>query len=123
MYYYSMRLIKQFLIILTISFIGECLGHFLPLPIPGGIYGLVLMFLALKFKLFPLSDVKETGKVLTDIMPIMFIPPGVAIIESFDVLKAHWWQIVLTAIISTFIVMIITGLITQLIMKLKDSKK
>lgn len=115
-----MKFIKQFLIIVAVSLIGELLGKIIPLPIPGSIYGLVLMFLALKFKLFPLSSVKETSKFFIDIMPIMFVPPGVAILESLDVLKAHWWQIVLISFVSTFVVMIVSGLVTQFAMYLKE---
>lgn len=51
-------------------------------------------------------------------MPITFIGPGVAIIESMDVLKSYWWQIILITVLSTFIVMIVTGLVSQTIMKL-----
>lgn len=118
-----MRFIKQFIIILIVSLIGEFLGYVLPLPVPGSIYGLVLMFCALKFKIFPLSSVKETSMFFIDIMPIMFVPPGVAIIGNLELLKDHWWQIVLIAIISTFVVMIITGLVTQLVMRIGKGKK
>jgi len=118
-----MRFLKQFLIILVISIIGEILSHFIPAPIPASIYGLILMFLALKFKIFPLSSVKETGKFLVDLMPITFIGPGVAIIESMDVLKAYWWQIILITVLSTFVVMIVTGFVSQTIMKLLHKKE
>lgn len=118
-----MKFIRQFLIIISISLIGEVMGHFIPLPIPGSIYGLILMFFALQFKVFPLDAVKETSKFLIDIMPIMFVPPGVCVLEYLDVLKAHWWQIVLISIMSTFVVMIVTGLVTQLVMKGKEKKE
>ena len=42
-----MKYIRQFVIILFISFIGEALKYVLPLPIPASIYGLVLMFVLL----------------------------------------------------------------------------
>lgn len=116
----TMKFVKQFLIIVTVSLLGELLAWLIPLPIPGGIYGLILMFCALKFKIFPLSKVKETSKFFIDIMPIFFVPPGVAILDSLDILKAHWWQIALTAILSTFVVMIISGKITTLILTLRS---
>ena len=40
-----MKYIRQFIIIILISFIGEVLNYLLPLPIPASIYGLVLMLL------------------------------------------------------------------------------
>ncbi|MBQ0052056.1 MAG: CidA/LrgA family protein [Treponema sp.] len=117
-----MAIVKQFFIILTVSLIGEAAGYFIPLPIPGSIYGLILMFFALHFKIFKVSSVKETGKFLIDTMPLMFVPPGVGILGCLDVLKAHWWQIVLIAFSSTLVVMAVSGLVTQLIMKLKDRR-
>ena len=43
-----MKFMKQFGIILAITFLGELLRYLLPLPIPASIYGLVLMLLVLK---------------------------------------------------------------------------
>ena len=37
-----MKYVKQFLIILAISLIGELLKYVLPLPIPASIYGMVI---------------------------------------------------------------------------------
>ena len=42
-----MKYIKQFILILAISFAGELRKYLLPLPVPASIYGMVLMFLAL----------------------------------------------------------------------------
>ena len=41
------KYIKQFLIILLFTFLGEALAYLLPFPIPAAIYGLVLLFAAL----------------------------------------------------------------------------
>ena len=81
------------------------------------------MFFALQFKVFPLDAVKETSKFLIDIMPIMFVPPGVCVLEYLDVLRAQWWEIVLSWIVSTCVVMSGTGLVTQLVMKGKEKKE
>ena len=56
-----MRLIKQCGIIFTISFLGEFLHDFIPLPIPASIYGLILMFLALHFRVVSFDSVKDTS--------------------------------------------------------------
>lgn len=118
-----MRFLKQFFIIITISLIGEILNRFIPIPVPASVYGLVLMFFALKFKLFPLNAVKETSSFLLDIMPIMFVPPTIAILANIDVLKSHWLQFLIVCIVSTFIVMAVTGLVTQTIIKLQEKEQ
>lgn len=68
-----MKYLKQFLIILAISFIGEILKYIVPLPIPASIYGMVIMFICLQTKILKLDDVKSVGKFLIEIMPVMFI--------------------------------------------------
>ena len=59
-----MKYLKQFLIILAISFIGEILKYIVPLPIPASIYGMVIMFICLQTKILKLDDVKSVGKFL-----------------------------------------------------------
>ena len=59
-----MKYIKQFSIIITVSFLGEVLHALLPLPIPASIYGLLLMLAGLCCHIIPMDGVKETGKFL-----------------------------------------------------------
>ena len=82
-----MKYLKQFGIILVLSFIGELLNHVLPLPVPSSIYGIILMFICLKTGLIPLEEVDETGRFLIEIMPLMFIPAGVGLLESWGDLR------------------------------------
>ena len=74
-----MKFLRQFLIILTISFLGEALKYMLPLPIPASIYGMVILFMGLLMGLIRLEWVKDAGKFLIAIMPVMFIPAGVGL--------------------------------------------
>lgn len=71
-----MKHLRQFLIILLFSFLGEGLKALLPLPVPASIYGLVLLFAALELGIIKLSAVEDAGKFLIEIMPVMFIPAG-----------------------------------------------
>ena len=78
-----MKYIRQLLIILGISFAGEVLKYILPLPIPVGIYGMAILFIGLMTGLIKLEAVRETGKFLIEIMPLMFIPAGVGLMNSW----------------------------------------
>ncbi len=71
-----MKYLRQLLLILSISFAGEVLKYFLPFPIPASIYGMVILFIGLLTGRIRLEAVKETGKFLIEIMPVMFIPAG-----------------------------------------------
>ena len=83
-----MKYVKQFGIILLISFAGEVLNYLLPLPVPASIYGLVLMFLCLQLRVFRLEDVRDTALFLIEIMPLMFIPAATGLMTSWGIIRA-----------------------------------
>ena len=118
-----MKYVKQFLIILFISFIGELLSSFLPLPVPASIYGIVLMFSCLMLGVIKPSHIKETASFLIEIMPVMFIPAAVGLLDSWDILRPSWVAYLAITAITTVIVMAATGIVTQLVIKKKTEDK
>lgn len=112
-----MKYLKQLLIILTISFIGEILAYFIPFPIPASIYGIIILFVCLNLGIIKLSQVNETGKFLIEIMPIMFIPAAVGIIENWETLHDSILKYIILLIVSTIVVMVCSGIVTQFVIK------
>lgn len=112
-----MKYLKQFAIILVITFMGEALNMLLPLPVPASIYGLVLMLLALSTKILPLEKVKDVGKMLIQTMPIMFIPAGVGLITAWSKLGPIILPVAVITFVSTIVVMIVSGKFTETIIK------
>ena len=108
-----MKWLKQTAIILGITFLGEVLHVLLPFPIPAGIYGILIFFIALESKLIPLKAVMETGVLLVEVMPVMFIPAAVGLINSWEILKPTWVSFLLITVLTTVIVMGASGLATQ----------
>ena len=119
-----MKYVKQCLIILVISLIGELLKFMIPLPIPASIYGMVLLFTGLMTGLIKLEAVKETGIFFIEIMPVMFIPAGVGLMTSWGTLQAILVPVSIITVLTTITVMIATGWISQtIIRKSKGNKK
>lgn len=58
----KVKLLRQFLVIMAVSFVGEILHAVLPLPIPASIYGLVLMLALLMTGALKLDAVEDAGK-------------------------------------------------------------
>ena len=108
-----MKHLRQFLIILLFSFLGEGLKALLPLPVPASIYGLVLLFAALELGIIKLSAVEDAGKFLIEIMPVMFIPAGVGLLEAWPSLRPVWIPVVVISSVTTIIVMVVTGRAAQ----------
>ena len=112
-----MKYIKQFLIILIISFFGEILNIVLPMPIPASIYGMVILFFGLKTGLIKLESVKETGHFLSEIMPVMFIPAGVGLMTSWGMLQPLLLPISVILVVTNITVMVATGRVSQFIIR------
>ena len=108
-----MKYFKQFLIILSVSFLGEVLHALLPLPVPASIYGLVLLLLALKTGVVKVEQIKETAGFLTGIFPLLFVPGAVGVMELWDILGALWLPILLALIPVTILVFAASGWVTQ----------
>lgn len=108
-----MERLIQFGMILVITCIGEMMHYFIPLPIPASIYGLALMLLCLSTKLVKLYRVKAVANFLLDIMPPMFIPAAVGLVVVWGDLQKILIPILLITLLTTIIVMVVTGKVSQ----------
>lgn len=115
-----MKLLYQFGVILAVTFVGELLYALLPLPIPASIYGLIVMLICLGTKAVKLSQVKIAADFLIDIMPPMFIPAAVGLLVVWGDLKEILIPVVVITCLSTVIVMVCTGKVTQTLIRRKQ---
>ena len=116
-------MLYQFLIIVVISFIGEMLNHFIPLPIPASIYGIVILFAALKMEWVKSQHIAEVCRFLILIMPVLFIPSAVGLIKSWDLISANLLPYVVILMISTVVVMTTSAIATQWVIKHNKNNK
>ncbi len=117
------KYIKQICIILAICLIAELMEYLIPLPIAASIYGLVLMLIALVTKIIPLKEVEGVADFLTENMAIMFIPPTVGIMASVEEMKAMLAPLVVISVVSTLLIMAVTGWVTQMIIRRKKQSE
>lgn len=117
-----MKFLRQFMIILLLSFLGEVLKMFIPLPIPASVYGLVLMLLCLVTGILKTSQVKGAAFFLIEIMPVMFIPAAAGLIDSWKVLQPLLLPILVITVVITIFVMVVTGKIAQMIAQKRGIK-
>ena len=118
-----MKYLRQFCIILLVSALGEGLHILLPLPVPASVYGLVLMLGALASGILKLEQVEEAADFLVEIMPVMFIPAGVGLVTSWSQLQSFLVPLLVITVVSTFVVMIVTGKVTDFLISRKGEKK
>ena len=117
------KYLKQFLIILLISFVGELLKYVLPLPIPASIYGMVILLVGLLTGWIAIDAVKDVGKFLIEIMPVMFIPAGVGLMSSWGILKPLILPVSIITVVTIVTVMAATGKVSQWVIRKGKSDK
>ena len=117
-----MKYIPQFLYILSFSFIGEVLQKVVPLPIPAAIYGLLLLLIALATGVLKVKQVEDAANWLISVMPILYVPICVKILEYWGVISQNAAAIITITVVSTFLVFAVSGLVTQGLMKRRAMK-
>ena len=102
-----MSYLFQFGMILAISFVGELLHALLPLPVPALLY----------FKVIRIPQIRQASMFLIEIMPILFLPAAVGLMDSWHLISSTLLQYIVIIILAMVIVMAAGGLFTQFIMK------
>lgn len=112
-----MQYIKQFMIIMAFSLVGQALEALIPLPVPASIYGLVLLFLALLTGAVKLEKVKDTANFLISVMPVLLIAPAVKVLEYWGIIAPNAGAILVITVFTTGAIFGISGLVTKWIMR------
>lgn len=110
-----MKLYVQLMIIFMISLVGEGISSVFHLPVPGSIIGLVLLFLALQFKILRLRHISMVGNFLLANMTILFLPPAVGIMDKFQVIAPYLLPIILIVLGAIVLNVCVLAVVVQLV--------
>ncbi len=108
-----MKALRQLALLLLFVFLGDFLNRGLGIPLPGNILGLVLLLLALLAGLVKLEQVEQVGQFFLSHMTVLFVPAGVGLLAILGVIRGSWLILVLIALVTTILVLALTGLIVQ----------
>lgn len=107
-------MIRQCVVIFGCLALGELIVHLTGVKLPSSIIGMLLLTLFLKLGWVKLRWVKGISDFLVSNLPIFFVPPGVAMMLYFDIIKAQFLPIIVSALVSTILVLATTGWLHQL---------
>lgn len=112
----------QSVVIGAIILISKVIELLMPFTMPSSVIGLVLLFVALCLKIVKLEQVEKVGDALVDNIGLFFVPAGISVINSFELLKANFVLDILLIFISTVLLLVGTGWVTQLLLKFNPKK-
>lgn len=110
-----MKYLRQLAIILAICFIGEVLNKLLNIPIPGNVIGMIILLISLLTGLIKLEAIEDVAEFLLKHLAFFFVPAGVGIISSMDIIKANLFPMLVVILVSTIVVMVVTGITVQIL--------
>lgn len=113
---------RQFGTILGVTCAGEIFKFYVNLPIPASIYGLIIMLLLLVTGVVKVDNVKDVATFLIEIMPLMFIPAAVGLLTSWAQLQSILVPVCIITVVTTIIVMVVSGKVTDFALKLGGKK-
>ena len=116
-------MLREFIIIFIINYIGTIISKTLALPIPGTIVGLLLLFALLYYKIIKLNMIENVANFLLANMTIFFMPPTVKIMDSYQLLQGNFIKFVVLIIVSTVITMGVTGKVVQFMIEHLERKE
>ena len=112
-------MVRQCAILFGCLALGELIVFLTCIKLPSSIIGMLLLTLFLKLGWIKLHWVQGMSDFLVANLGFFFVPPGVAIMLYFDIIRAEFWPIVIATFISTLLVLVVTGWIHQLTRKIK----
>lgn len=119
---FKVMMIRQLAIIFGCLALGELVIYLTGIKFPSSILGMLILTLFLKLKVIRVEWVKEISEFLVANIGFFFVPPGVAIMLYFDIIKAELWPIVISTVVSTVLVLAVTGWVHQIYGKAAKKK-
>ncbi len=115
-----MKYLKQFSIIIAITLVAEILKSLIDIPIPSSIYGMVILFVLLCLKVIKPEQIQNASDFLIGIMSVMFVPSAVGIINNFQSITSMLPALIISITVLTALVMVVTGKVTDFLVKKVD---
>jgi len=85
------------------------------MSVPGTILGMIILLFLLMIKVVKLKNIDSISTTLLNNFALFFVPANVGIMVYFEQVKAVWVKLLIVIIISTIVVMAVTGLTVQLL--------
>jgi holin-like protein len=112
-----LRMIGQIMILWVIFWLGNQFTNITGLPIPGTVFGMVLLFCLLLSGIVKLSYIQEAADFLLKHMLFFFIPVAVGLMDWGAVFYEHALVLTTALVIGAVLPFFTVGIITQLLHK------
>jgi holin-like protein len=118
-----MKAMKGLFIILISLMAGNLITALTKLPIPGTIFGMLILLILLESKVVKLETVDPAASALLSVMVMLFVPGAVNLMNVYDKFDGVIIRVFAIVVITTIAVMAVTGIVAEQIIKAKHKKE
>jgi len=112
-----MAILQALALLLAFQLIGEAIVFALGLPVPGPVFGMVLLLGAVALRRDLLERLKPTTGTLLSHLSLLFVPAGVGVMVHGARLAAEGVAIVIAIVVSTVLALAATALTVKALLR------
>ncbi len=105
----------------AVLFVSSLISPLFPatFPVPTPVIGLVLLYLLLTFHIIKVEWVEKFADFMISLIAFLFVPSGIQLTASLDIMKAQGLQLIIAIIISTVILLVVVAYTTSFFIMLR----
>jgi holin-like protein len=96
-----MEIIRQLGLVIAFGYAGEVLASLLPVRLPAGVLGLLIVIIALALGLIKPRHLGATADFISANMGLFFLPLAVTIPQNFDAIHPILFPLLIICLVST----------------------
>lgn len=105
-------MLREITLIFGCLILGNIVKHLLGISVPGSVFGMIILFLLLKWGYVKENHIKKITGFLLDNMAFFFVPVGVGVVLYLDIIKSELFSIMASSLLSTLVILLIVGIIS-----------
>lgn len=106
--------------IFGICLVGQIIAELIPVPFPGSVMSMVLLFILFMLNWANPEKLKNVNDFLLENMSFFFVPSAVSIITKYDLIKNSIVQILIICVVSFVVTFAVTAYTVTFVMKIQE---
>lgn len=117
---HSVKIVIHMVVLYGFYIIGTWIQQLFDLFIPGSVIGMILLFILLMTGVLKVSWVEKGAQFMISHLALFFIPATAGVMNYFDLFAGKGILLVLIGLVSTLMVMVIAGHVSQWLMGIRE---
>lgn len=114
------KIIIHIVLLYIIFRVGIWIENTLNLIIPGSVVGMIILFILLMTNVLKLTWIKDGASFVVNNLAFFFVPAIAGVVNYLDLFKGNGFWLIIIVLLSTFLVMLSSSLISQKMMAGKE---